>query len=97
MVRISINEDIERVLESLKHDFPALDYPELFKLGLSELYTKRERERRKVWADKLPVMELDDEQAQSLAEAREELAKGEGETLSAEAIVAEALQQEALQ
>lgn len=43
-IRISINEDIERILESLKGEYPALDYPELFKLGLSELYRKKERE-----------------------------------------------------
>ena len=43
-IRISLNDDIERILESLKSDYPALDYPELFKLGLSELYRKRERE-----------------------------------------------------
>lgn len=43
-IRISLNEDIERILESLKLEYPALDYPELFKLGLSELYRKNERE-----------------------------------------------------
>ena len=43
-IRISLNEDIERILESLKSDYPTLDYPELFKLGLSELYRKRESE-----------------------------------------------------
>lgn len=43
-VRISLNEDVEHILESLKGDYPALDYPEIFKLGLSELYRKRERE-----------------------------------------------------
>ena len=43
-VRIGLNEDIERILKSLKRDYPTLDYAELFKLGLSELYRKRESE-----------------------------------------------------
>ena len=48
-IRISLNEDVERILEALKGEYPALNYPELFKLGLSELYRKRELESRRGW------------------------------------------------
>jgi hypothetical protein len=75
-IRISINEDIERILESLKGDYPTLDYPELFKLGLAELYRKRELEARQRWAESLPTLEVSGEEAASIAEARKEPLQG---------------------
>jgi hypothetical protein len=71
-IRISLNEDIERILESLKSDYPALDYPELFKLGLSELYRKRELESRKAWAESMPELVLTDAERDELSEALDE-------------------------
>lgn len=75
-IRISINDDIERILESLKGDYPTLDYPELFKLGLSELYRKRELETRQAWIDSLPTLAISEEEAASIAEARKEPSSG---------------------
>jgi hypothetical protein len=71
-IRITINEDVERVLETLKGEYPALDYPELFKLGLSELYYKRELEARERWAKNLPILDISQEEADSIATARQE-------------------------
>lgn len=56
-IRVTLNSDVERVLERLKGFYPTLDYPELFKLGLSELYRKEALERRERWSDALPQLE----------------------------------------
>ena len=71
-IRISINKDIERILEALKSDYPTLDYPELFKLGLSELYRKHERETRRAWIDSLPELELSEAEQRELGDALDE-------------------------
>jgi hypothetical protein len=71
-IRITINEDLERVLESLKGQYPTLDYPELFKLGLAELYHKRELEARERWAASLNELDIREEEASSIADARKE-------------------------
>lgn len=80
-IRITLNSDVERVLEQLKDFYPTLDYPELFKLGLSELYRKEEFERRERWSDTLPLLELSEAEQASLldaiTEADEAVAKGE--------------------
>lgn len=68
-IRITLNSDVERVLEQLKSFYPTLDYPELFKLGLSELYRKEEFERRERWSDTLPLLELSEAERASLVEA----------------------------
>ena len=81
-IRISINDDIERILEHLKRDYPALDYPELFKLGLSELYRKGELEARARWAASLPELELSDEARTKLTEALDEADQEVGKRLS---------------
>lgn len=90
-IRISINEDIERILESLKGEYPALDYPELFKLGLSELYRKREFETRQAWMARLPSLELSDEEQDSLDEAFAELETGKGKIMTVDEVMAEVL------
>lgn len=72
LVKISINEEIARVLERLKGEYPTLSAPELFKLGLAELDRKRELEARKHWAESLPTLEISEVEAKSIAEAREE-------------------------
>ena len=77
-IRISVNSDVERVLEQLKGFYPTLDYPELFKLGLSELLRKEELERRERWSASLPLLELSESERASLlgalAEADEAVA-----------------------
>jgi hypothetical protein len=89
-IRISLNEDIERVLEALKRDYPTLDYPELFKLGLSELYRKHELETRQTWLDSLPTLEISEEEAHKITEARQET----GQVMSVDEILAASLSDE---
>lgn len=40
-VRITINPELEEMLEGLKTRFRGLDYPELFKLALSAYYRQK--------------------------------------------------------
>lgn len=91
-IRITLNSDVERVLEQLKGFYPTLDYPELFKLGLSELYRKEELERRERWSETLPLLELSEaEQAsllEALAEADEAVAHGTVKPMSAAELMA---------
>ena len=91
MIRISVNDNIEGLLKDLKEDYPALDYSEIFKLGLSELYNqqkerhlRRELERRQIWSDSLPMMEISEEQARSIAKGRQEIEDGDYNLLSIE-------------
>lgn len=86
-IRVSVNEDVERLLEALKCEYPALDHAEILKLGLSELYRKHELETRQAWSEGLPELELTDEEAQDIAEARKE----KGRIMSVDQIMAEAL------
>jgi hypothetical protein len=81
-VRITINEDLGRVLESLKGEYPTLDYTELFKLGLSELYHKRELDSRKRWAESLPTLKLSKKEQAELDKALDEADKSPGKPLS---------------
>jgi hypothetical protein len=46
-VRITINSELEEMLESLKVRFRGLDYPELFKLALSSYYRQKMPRPRK--------------------------------------------------
>ena len=85
-VQIPLSEDVERVLVAMKRDYPALDYAEILKLGLSELYRKRESEAHKAWLDSLPVLEISEEEAAEVAETRKE----QGRIMSIEEIMAEA-------
>jgi hypothetical protein len=91
-IRITLNSDVERVLEQLKGFYPTLDYPELFKLGLSELYRKEEFERRERWSGTLPLLELSEaEQAsllEAISEADEAVAKGDAKAVSVPELMA---------
>ena len=89
LVKISVNDEIAKVLERLKQRYPTLDSPELFKLGLAELDRKAEQERRKAWAESLPILELSEEEKASLDEAFAELDAGKGEVMTVEAFMAE--------
>jgi hypothetical protein len=93
-VRITINEDLGRVLEALKGEYPTLDYTELFKLGLSELYHKRDQAARERWAEQLPPLELSKkaqaELKKTLAEANKHIRSGKAKAMSVEDILAEA-------
>ena len=86
-IRVSVNEDVERLLEALKREYPALDYAEILKLGLSELYRKRELAARQAWSDGLPTLDISKEEAQEITEARKE----KGRIMSVDEIMAEAL------
>lgn len=87
VVRLHVNADIERVLNELKAELPTLDYPEILKLALSELYQNRlkpsrvakpqnQQQSQQGWANSLPVMELNEEQQKALGEALEEIKQG---------------------
>ena len=85
-IQVPVNEDVQRVLEAVKRDYPALDYAEILKLGLSELYRKRESETQQSWLDSLPELPVSEEEAQEIADARKE----EGRVMSLDEIMAEA-------
>lgn len=84
LVKISVNEEIARVLDRLKREYPTLDYPELFKLGLAELDRKRALEARRRWSESLPIMQVSEEEAASIAEARAEIRASGREPMTAE-------------
>lgn len=94
-IRVSLNEDVERVLEQLKGQYPALDYAEILKLGLSELYWKQELASRRLWAETLPELELSNEEraalTEILSEADDKIRSDGAKVMSADEIVAEAL------
>ncbi|UCH26324.1 MAG: hypothetical protein JSV66_01355 [Trueperaceae bacterium] len=46
VIRLSVNKDVEALLEDLKRDFPALDYPEILKLALSDYHRRHMRARQ---------------------------------------------------
>ncbi len=94
VVKISINEDVEPVIGRLRAHYPTMSAAELFKLGLAELDRKRELETRQAWIDSLPVLELSDEEAASLAEALDEGYANESKTMTAEEVIAMALELE---
>jgi hypothetical protein len=94
-IRITINEDVERVLEVLKGDYPTLDYPELFKLGLSELYHKREQLTREAWVARLPTLDLTKKErvdlSKALKEANDYTSSGKAKAMTVDEIMAEAI------
>jgi len=71
-IRVSVNEDVERLLDAMKFQYPALDHAEILKLGLSELYWKHELETRQNWIDSLPELELTNAERNELTEALNE-------------------------
>lgn len=87
LVKISVNEEIARVLERLKEAYPTLDYPELFKLGLAELDHKAELEGRQRWAESLPLLKVSEKEASSIAEARAEIKASGREPITAEELI----------
>ena len=98
MIRISINDSIETLLKDLKEDYPALDYSEILKLGLSELHNQQkekhlrsELERRQIWADNLPTLKISKKQAKSIAKGRQEIEDGDYSILSIDDLIAESL------
>lgn len=94
-VRITINEDLKRVLEALKGEYPTLDYTELFKLGLSELYHKRESAARERWIAGLPTLELTKKEkaelVKTLSEANNHIRSGKAKAMTVNEIMKEAL------
>ncbi|MGL4609040.1 MAG: hypothetical protein ACRCYY_05055 [Trueperaceae bacterium] len=94
-VRITINDDLGRVLETLKGDYPTLDYSELFKLGLSELYHKSGQAARERWLEQLPSLELtkkeSEELKKTLADANTQHRLGKAKPRSVKSIMDAAL------
>jgi hypothetical protein len=90
-IHIIIDDDTERLLKSLKEDYPTLDAAELFKLGLFELSRKQELEQRKRWAESLPTLELSDEEQAELAEALAEADREPGRIMTVDELIEEAL------
>ena len=92
-IRVSINADVERLLEAMKEEYPALNYAEILKLGLSELYRKRELETRQAWIDNLPTLKLNEEEQaeldEAVREARRDRALGNTRSMTVEEIMAE--------
>lgn len=86
-MKISVNEEIPRVLERLKREYPTLDYPELFKLGLAELDRKCALEARRRWSERLPIMQVSEEEAASIAEARGKIGASGREPMTAEELI----------
>ena len=78
------------MLERPKQRYPALDQPELFKLGLAELDRKVKLQRRKEWAESLPILKLIKEEQRELSEALDEADRDEDRIMSVEEIMAEA-------
>ncbi len=80
MATIEVSKDIEELLQALKKEHPALDEAEILKRALAD-YRKRELlKRRKEWEESLPTLEISDEEAASIAQAR----KGEFVEMSIE-------------
>lgn len=73
VVKISISGEVEHTLERLKNHYSDLSESEIFCLGLAELDYKAEMEERQAWIDSLPILELSDEEQESLTEALKEL------------------------
>jgi hypothetical protein len=94
-VRITINDDLGRVLETLKGYYPTLDYTELFKLGLSELYNKRASAAHDRWLESLPTLELSEkdkiELKKTIAEADNFIRSGKAKAKTVNEIMNEAL------
>jgi len=92
-IRVSINADVAHLLEAMKEEYPALNYAEILKLGLSELYRKHELEKRQAWIDSLPTLELNEEQQaeldEAMREAKEEMAKGNIRSMTVDEIMAQ--------
>ena len=86
-IRVSINEDVERVLDVMKGDYPTLDHAEILKLGLSELYRQRELRTRQAWIDSLPTLDISKEEAQEIDEARAEIKASGREPMTAEELI----------
>lgn len=76
-IQVTLNEDVEALLDDLKRDYPALDYSEILKLALSDYHRRHkqamaeeERLRFMAWERDLPFMELSDEERRSITAAR---------------------------
>ena len=92
-IRVSVSADVAHLLEEMKEVYPALNYAEILKLGLSELYRKRELEARKAQIDSLPTLKLNEEQQaeldEAMREAKEEQAKGNIRSMTVNEIMAQ--------
>jgi hypothetical protein len=80
-IRLTVNEEVEALLVDLKRDYPALSYPEILKLALSDYHRRHkqnvqdeERRRWYEWERSLPELELGECEKDSIAKARRETA-----------------------
>jgi hypothetical protein len=85
-IRITLEENFQSMLESLKKDFPLLKYPEIIRLAVGDFYTKRQEfkkhEQFQKWNDSLPLLHLSDEEQKSLTQGIQESEKNEGKIMT---------------
>ena len=86
-----MNDDVAAALKRVKAEYPTLDNSELFKLSLAELDRKVQLERRKRWEDSLPTLYLNEAEQLELDEALEATQHEQGQLMTVEDIMAEAL------
>lgn len=73
MATIKVTKDVEQLLQALKRKHPELGEAEILQRALSDLKQQLELERRREWADSLPELEIPEEEARSIVEARKEV------------------------
>jgi hypothetical protein len=86
MATIEVTKDVEELLAAARKENPAQSDAEILKRALSELRHQRELERRREWAESLPILELSDEERTELTEALREADREPGEALTLEAL-----------
>ena len=72
-VRLSITDEFAQILDSLKRDFPLLNYPELIRMAVSGYQRNREearlRKKQREWSQNLPFLDLSDQDQASLSDS----------------------------
>lgn len=98
MLTIEVTKDIEELFEAARKDNPAQSDAEILRRALAELHHKQELERRRAWAESLPMLRISDEEAHTITDSRKELReavrRGEARPMTAAEIVADALRDE---
>ena len=72
-IRISKTEELEKMLSALKEQFALLSEAEIVKLALSHFFRTQEEERIRRWERSLPMMDLSDEEQESLTQGIQDL------------------------
>lgn len=69
IIRLNIGNDFQVILDEYKKQYPLLSYPEIIKMIVSRHYIALHG--RQKWENSLSTMEISEDQAKSIAEARE--------------------------